>query len=61
MAATMRMIGAGSPPLHRSRVGLEFRAVAARISQLAAFVEVAHRVGGVEGVRAPGSRASRTA
>jgi hypothetical protein len=106
--ATMRLVGAGNPPLYRFRVGLEFalsghRAldgmiaqharlaqalaeqlglpastreaigaayeqwngrgwpgelsaeavpVAARIAQLAEFVEVAHRVSGVEGARA---------
>jgi HD-GYP domain-containing protein (c-di-GMP phosphodiesterase class II) len=103
--ATMRLVGAGNPPLHRFRVGLEFALsghrqldgmisqhaklarglaeqldlpgavrdgvgaayeqwngrgwpgelkadaipVAARIAQLAEFMEVAHRVGGVEG------------
>jgi HD-GYP domain-containing protein (c-di-GMP phosphodiesterase class II) len=106
--ATMRLVGAGNPPLHRFRVGLEFafsghrqldgmisqharlarvlaeqlglpaavresvgaayeqwdgrgwpgalkaRAipVAARIAQLAEFIEVAHRVGGVAGAAA---------
>jgi HD-GYP domain-containing protein (c-di-GMP phosphodiesterase class II) len=106
--AGMRMIGAGNPPLHRFRVGLEFalsgrrevddmishharmaRAlgeqlelpdavldalgaayeqwdgrgwpgelkgddvpIAARLAQLAEFVEVAHRVGGVDAARA---------
>jgi HD-GYP domain-containing protein (c-di-GMP phosphodiesterase class II) len=106
--ATMRLVGAGNPPLHRFRVGLEFafsghreldgmisqharlaRAlagqlelpgavrdgvgaayeqwngrgwpgtlkagaipVAARIAQLAEFMEVAHRVGGVAGATA---------
>src|SRR5690242_19266904 len=106
--ATMRLVGAGNPPLHRFRVGLEFafsghrqldgmisqharlaRALAeqlelpgevregvgaayeqwdgrgwpgtlkagaipaaARIAQLAEFVEVAHRVGGVAGATA---------
>jgi HD-GYP domain-containing protein (c-di-GMP phosphodiesterase class II) len=107
-AASMRMLGAGNPPLHRLRVGLEFalsghremedtiahhaamaRAlaeqlglpdevlaalggsyerwdgrgwpgelkgadvpVAARVAQLAEFVEVAYRVGGVEAAKA---------
>ena len=106
--ATMRLIGAGNPPLHRFRVGLEFALsgrrqldgmisqharlartlaeqlnlpdqareaigaayeqwdgrgwpgvlkadavpMAARIAQLAEFVEVAHRVGGVAGATA---------
>ena len=106
--ATMRLVGAGNPPLHRFRVGLEFALsghreldgmisqharlartlaeqldlpvqvrdaigaayeqwdgrgwpgvlkadavpVAARIAQLAEFMEVAHRVGGVEGATA---------
>jgi len=106
--ATMRLVGAGNPPLHRFRVGLEFALsghreldgmisqharlartlaeqldlpvqvrdaigaayeqwdgrgwpgvlkadavpIAARIAQLAEFVEVAHRVGGVEGATA---------
>jgi HD-GYP domain-containing protein (c-di-GMP phosphodiesterase class II) len=106
--ATMRLIGAGNPPLHRFRVGLEFALsghreldgmisqharlartlaeqldlpvqvsdaigaayeqwdgrgwpgmlkagavpVAARIAQLAEFMEVAHRVGGVAGATA---------
>ena len=107
--ATMRLVGAGNPPLHRFRVGLEFAVsghrdgrrddrparragagasraarparpasgrrsgprtssgtgaagpgalraeavpVAARIAQLAEFMEVAHRVRGVEGARA---------
>ena len=108
MAAGMRRIGAGNPPLHRIRVGLEFAVsghrdvddmisqhaalartlaeqlrlpepvldavgaayeqwdgrgwpgelegdeipVAARIAQLAEFVEVAHRVGGVDAANA---------
>lgn len=107
MAAGMRMLGAGNPPLHRFRVGLEFMLsghrevddmiahhaemarllgeqlglpgevldalvrsyeqwdgrgwpgelkgeavpLPARLAQLAEFVEVAHRVRGVEGVR----------
>jgi HD-GYP domain-containing protein (c-di-GMP phosphodiesterase class II) len=107
-AASMRMLGAGNPPLHRLRVGLEFalrghremedtiahhagmaRAlaeqlglpdevlaalggsyerwdgrgwpgelegadvpIASRVAQLAEFVEVAHRVGGVEAAKA---------
>ena len=111
-AAGVRLIGAGNPPLHRFRVGLEFvlsghrevdgmiaqhaamaRAlaeqlglsdpvveslgaayeqwdgrgwpgrlsgtdvpIAARLSQLAEFVEVAHRVGGVEAARAMAAR-----
>ena len=106
--ATMRLVGAGNPPLHRFRVGLEFAfsghrqldgmisqharlartlaeqlelpgavregvgaayeqwdgrgwpgtlkadaiPVAARIAQLAEFMEVAHRVGGVAGATA---------
>jgi HD-GYP domain-containing protein (c-di-GMP phosphodiesterase class II) len=106
--ATMRLVGAGNPPLHRFRVGLEFAVsgyrqldgmisqharlartlaeqlglpatvresvgaayeqwdgrgwpgelkaeavpVAARITQLAEFTEVAHRVGGVAGATA---------
>ena len=106
--ATMRLIGAGNPPLHRFRVGLEFAfsghrqldgmiseharlartlaeqldlpgmvregvgaayeqwdgrgwpgtlkgdaiPIAARIAQLAEFMEVAHRVGGVAGAAA---------
>jgi len=79
--ATMRLVGAGNPPLHRFRVGLEFAfsghrqldgmisqharlarvpgalkagaiPVAARIAQLAEFIEVAHRVGGVAGAAA---------
>jgi HD-GYP domain-containing protein (c-di-GMP phosphodiesterase class II) len=106
--ATMRLVGAGNPPLHRFRVGLEFAVsgrrqldgmisqharlartlaeqlelpgavregvgaayeqwdgrgwpgtlkagaipVAARIAQLAEFMEVAHRVGGVAGATA---------
>jgi HD-GYP domain-containing protein (c-di-GMP phosphodiesterase class II) len=106
--ATMRLVGAGNPPLHRFRVGLEFAVsghravdgmiaqhaglaraladqlglpasvreavgaayeqwdgrgwpgalkaaavpVAARIAQFAEFMEVAHRVRGVEGARA---------
>jgi HD-GYP domain-containing protein (c-di-GMP phosphodiesterase class II) len=106
--ATMRLVGAGNPPLHRFRVGLEFAfsghrqldgmiswhaklartlaeqlelpgtvregvgaayeqwngrgwpgalkadaiPVAARIAQLAEFMEVAHRVGGVAGASA---------
>ena len=112
--ATMRLVGAGNPPLHRFRVGLEFafsghrqldgmisqhvrlartlaeqlelpgavregvgaayeqwdgreacRAparggaiprVAARIAQLAEFMEVAHRVGGVAGATAVARR-----
>ncbi|MGH3213326.1 MAG: hypothetical protein ACRDL9_01945, partial [Trebonia sp.] len=50
--ATMRLVGAGNPPLHRFRVGLEFafsghRELDGMISQLAEFTEVAHRVGGV--------------
>ena len=105
MAATMRRIGAGNPPLHRFRIGLEFAVsgrrdmdqmisshiataralaeelrlddgvvealggayefwngkgwpgersgdevpMAARLAQFAEFIEVAHRVGGVEG------------
>ncbi len=105
MLATMRLVGAGNPPLHRFRVGLEFATsghrqldgmitqharlartlaeqldlpgqvrdaigaayeqwdgrgwpgvlkadaipMAARIAQLAEFMEVAHRVGGIEG------------
>jgi HD-GYP domain-containing protein (c-di-GMP phosphodiesterase class II) len=108
MAATMRMLGAGNPPLHRFRIGLEFAVagrrdmdgmiaqhaalarslaerlalpgevleavagayeqwdghgwpgvltgtevpVAARIAQLAEYVEVAHRTGGVVGAKA---------
>ncbi len=108
MAAGMRRIGAGNPPLHRLRVGLEFAVsghrevddmisqhaalartlaeqlglpedvldavgaayeqwdgrgwpgelegdeipIAARIAQLAEFVEVAHRVGGVDAANA---------
>ncbi len=113
-AAGVRLIGAGNPPLHRFRVGLEFvlsghrqidgmmaqhaamaRAlaeqlrlsepvleslgaayeqwdgrgwpgtlsgtelpVAARLSQLAEFVEVAHRVGGVEAAKAMAAQRS---
>jgi len=108
MLATMRLVGAGNPPLHRFRVGLEFALsghreldgmisqharlartlaeqldlpgqvreaigaayeqwdgrgwpgllkadavpIAARIAQLAEFVEVAHRVSGTEGATA---------
>ena len=108
MLATMRLVGAGNPPLHRFRVGLEFALsghrqldgmisqharlartlaeqlelpgqvreaigaayeqwdgrgwpgvlkadavpMAARIAQLAEFMEVAHRVGGVAGATA---------
>ena len=108
MAAGMRRIGAGNPPLHRIRVGLEFAVsghrevddmisqhaalartlaeelglpepvldavgaayeqwdgrgwpgelegneipIAARVAQLAEFVEVAHRVGGVDAANA---------
>jgi HD-GYP domain-containing protein (c-di-GMP phosphodiesterase class II) len=108
MLASMRLVGAGNPPLHRFRVGLEFALsghrqlngmisqhaklartlaeqldlpdivrdaigaayeqwdgrgwpgalkadavpLAARIAQLAEFVEVAHRVSGVEGATA---------
>jgi HD-GYP domain-containing protein (c-di-GMP phosphodiesterase class II) len=108
MLATMRLVGAGNPPLHRFRVGLEFAMsgrreldgmisqharlaqtlaeqldlpgqvreavgaayeqwdgrgwpgdlrggavpIAARIAQLAEFVEVAHRVGGTEAATA---------
>src|SRR5262245_34067528 len=107
-AAAVRRLGAGRPPLHRFRVGLEFALsghrevddmisqharmarslaeqlglpdevveavgcsyeqwdgrgwpgrlkgdevpIAARIAQLSEFVEVAHRVGGIEGARA---------
>jgi HD-GYP domain-containing protein (c-di-GMP phosphodiesterase class II) len=114
MAAGMRRLGAGKPPLHRFRLGLEFlisghrevdgmiaqharlaRSLAeelglpddvaealgsayeqwdghgwpgelkgdevplpARIAQLAEFVEVAHRVGGVDAVRALARRRS---
>ena len=110
--ATMRLVGAGNPPLHRFRVGLEFAfsghrelggmisqhaklartlaeqlelpgtvrdgvgaayeqwdghgwpgtlkggaiPVAARIAQLAEFMEVAHRVGGVAGATAVARR-----
>jgi HD-GYP domain-containing protein (c-di-GMP phosphodiesterase class II) len=116
MLATMRLVGAGNPPLHRFRVGLEFALsghrqldgmisqhaklaqtlaeqlelpglvregvgaayeqwngkgwpgdlkadaipVSARIAQLAEFVEVAHRVGGVANATAlAGRRAGR--
>jgi HD-GYP domain-containing protein (c-di-GMP phosphodiesterase class II) len=116
MLATMRLVGAGNPPLHRFRVGLEFAfsghrqldgmisqhaklaqtlaeqlelpgmvregvgaayeqwngrgwpgelkadaiPVSARIAQLAEFVEVAHRVGGVANATAlAGRRAGR--
>jgi HD-GYP domain-containing protein (c-di-GMP phosphodiesterase class II) len=114
MAATMRRIGAGNPPLHRFRIGLEFavsgrrdmdqmidthlataRALAeeleldgavvdalggayefwngkgwpgersgaevpqaARIGQFAEFIEVAHRVGGVERAKQLAARRS---
>ncbi len=110
--ATMRLVGAGNPPLHRFRVGLEFALsghreldgmisqharlawtlaeqhylpgqvreaigaayeqwhgrgwpgglsgeavpMAARIAQLAEFVEVAHRVGGIDGATALAGR-----
>jgi HD-GYP domain-containing protein (c-di-GMP phosphodiesterase class II) len=110
--ATMRLVGAGNPPLHRFRVGLEFAVsghrqldgmitqharlartlaeqlglpgtvrdsvgaayeqwdgrgwpgalkadaipIAARIAQLAEFIEVAHRVGGVAGAMAIAQR-----
>ena len=113
--AAMRLVGAGNPPLHRFRVGLEFAfsghrqldgmiaqharlartlagqldlpgavregvgaayeqwdgrgwpgtlkagaiPVAARIAQLAEFMEVAHRVGGVAAATALGRRAGR--
>jgi HD-GYP domain-containing protein (c-di-GMP phosphodiesterase class II) len=114
MLATMRLVGAGNPPLHRFRVGLEFAftghreldgmisqhaklartlaeqlelpgavregvgaayeqwngrgwpgdlkadaiPVPARIAQLAEFMEVAHRVGGVAGATALARRRS---
>ena len=112
--ATMRLVGAGNPPLHRFRVGLEFAVsghrqldgmitqhaklaqtlahsltsragargvgaayeqwdgrgwpgdlkaeavpIAARIAQIAEFIEVAHRVGGIE--RRPHSPAGEQA
>jgi HD-GYP domain-containing protein (c-di-GMP phosphodiesterase class II) len=113
-AATIRLIGAGNPPLHRFRVGLEFMLaghrevddmvashaaiarnlgeqlslpetvlealgcayeawdghgwpdgrkgedipVAARVAQLAEFVEVAHRLGGLDAAKALASRRS---
>src|ERR1700753_4361676 len=58
--ATMRLVGAGNPPLHRFRVGLEFafsghRQLDGMIAQLAEFTEVAH-VGGIAGATAVARR-----
>src|ERR1700752_3180737 len=59
--AAMRLVGAGNPPLHRFRVGLEFafsghRQLDGMIAQLAEFTEVAPRVGGIAGATAVARR-----
>src|ERR1700753_742256 len=58
--ASMRLVGAGNPPLHRFRGGLEVafsghRQLDGMIAQLAEFTEVAH-VGGIAGATAVARR-----